>query len=78
MRKIGDYDPFFDFDLLSLLARHERKQFWPNISVIFNRMIALNIRKNQNTLAIKSSEKKGRWLTKLTFFFASIWKKANY
>jgi hypothetical protein len=35
---------------------------------IFKRATFLIFRKKRNTLAIRSSEKKGRWLRKLTFF----------
>jgi hypothetical protein len=42
---------------------------------IFKREIFLNIEKNRNTLAIKSAEKKGRWLTNFRFFLPHYGKK---
>jgi hypothetical protein len=41
---------------------------------IFKPKNFLNIGKNRITLTIKSADKKGRLLTELTFFFASLWK----
>jgi hypothetical protein len=50
----------------------------PKVVAIFKREIFLNIGKNRNSLAIKDAENKDHWFTNLTFFFASLWKKANY
>jgi hypothetical protein len=38
----------------------------------------LNIRKKRNSLAIMSLEEIMQMANKITFFFASLWKKANY
>jgi hypothetical protein len=59
-------------------AGAKKKVTIPEAMAIFEREIFLNIEKNRNTLAIKSAEKKGRWLTNFRYFFASLWKKANY
>jgi hypothetical protein len=76
MKKIGDYDPFYDFFIFSskrwLGAKNEITI--PKVLAIFKRENFLNIGKDRNTLAIKSAEKKCRLLTELTFFFASLWK----
>jgi hypothetical protein len=80
MKKIGDYDPFFDFFIFSSkrwLAT-KNKIIIPKVVAFFKRENFLNIGKNQNSIAIKSAEKKGRLLTEFTFFLASLWKKANY
>jgi hypothetical protein len=50
----------------------------PKVVTIFKREIYLNIGKTRNSLAIMDAEKKDHWFTNLTFFFASLWKKANY
>jgi hypothetical protein len=59
-------------------AGAKKKLTIPTAMAIFKRENFLNIGKNQNTLAIKVAEKKGRWLTNFRYFFASLWKKANY
>jgi hypothetical protein len=50
----------------------------PKVVAIFKRENFLNIGKNQNRLAIKGAEIKGDGITFFRFFFASLWKKANY
>jgi hypothetical protein len=59
------------------LGRRQKKFTTPEAIAIFKREIFLNIRKNRNSLTIKSAKKKDHWFTNLTFFFASLWKKAN-
>jgi hypothetical protein len=66
MKKIRRHDFFFDFDLLMLGMK--KIYLLAEISTIFNRMIALNIRKDRNSLAIKSVEKKYHWFTFFRFF----------
>jgi hypothetical protein len=80
MKKIGDYDPFFYFFMFQSKRWVGVKKNIPvpEAMAIFKREIFLNIGKKRNRLAIKGAEKKGRWLTTLTFYFASLWKKANY
>jgi hypothetical protein len=76
MKKIGDYDPFFDFFIFSSKRwlGTKKKITIPKVLAIFKRENFLNIGKDRNSLAIKSAEKKGRLLTELTLFFASLWK----
>jgi hypothetical protein len=76
MKKIGDYDLFFDFFMFQSKRwlGMKKKVTIPKVVAIFKREIFLNIGKNRNSLAIKGAEKKGRWLTNLTFVFASLWK----
>jgi hypothetical protein len=80
MKKIGDYDLFFDFFIFSSKRwlGTKKKITIPKVVAIFKRENFLNIRTNRNSLAIKGAEKKCRLLTELTFFCASLWKKANY
>jgi hypothetical protein len=80
MKKIGDYDLFFDFFMFQ--SKHwvgiKKKVEFPDAMAIFNLEIFLNIGKNRNSLAIKSAEKKRHELTIFRFYFASLCKKANY
>jgi hypothetical protein len=57
MKKIGDYDPFFDFFyfFFKTLARHQKKMAIPKVVTIFKQENFLNIGKDRNTLAIKSA-----------------------
>jgi hypothetical protein len=61
MKKIGDYDPFFDFVMFQLKrwVGVEKNIPVPEAMAIFKREIFLTIGRNRNTLAIKSAEKKG-------------------
>jgi hypothetical protein len=77
MNEIGYYDLFFDFFMF-------RSKRWvgvtknvtiPKLVAIFKRENFLNIGKNRNSLAIKSVEKKGSWLTNFRFFLPHYGKK---
>jgi hypothetical protein len=70
MKKIGDYDLFFDFFMFqsNRWVVVKKNSPVPESMAIFKREIFLNIGKNRNTLAIKVAEKKGRWLTNFCFF----------
>jgi hypothetical protein len=72
MKKIGDYDLFFDFFMFQSKpwVGVKKKSPVPGVVAIFRLVIFLNIGKNRNTLAIKVAEKKGRLLTNFRFFFA--------
>jgi hypothetical protein len=80
MNNIGYYDLFFDFFVFQLKrwAGAKKKVTIPEAMAIFEREIFLNIGKNRNCLAIKGAEIKGDGITFFRFFFASLWKKANY
>jgi hypothetical protein len=80
MNKIGDYDLFFDFFMFQpkRWVGVKKNSPVPGVVAIFKREIFLNIGKKRNTLAINVAEKKVRWLTNFRFFFASLWKKANF
>jgi hypothetical protein len=77
MNKIGCYDLFFDFFVFQSKrwAGAKKKVTISEAMAIFEGENFLNIGKKRNTLAIKSAEKKNRWLTNFRFFFASLWKK---
>jgi hypothetical protein len=74
MKKIGDYDLFFDFFMFQskLWVGIKKNVTIPKLVTIFKRENFLNIRKNCNR--IKGAEKKDHWLTNFRFF-ASLWKK---
>jgi hypothetical protein len=77
MKKIGDFDLFFDFFyfFFKTLARQQKKNhnYKSGGNLQAGKFIKYNIGKNQSTLAIKGAEKKGRLLTELTICFASLW-----
>jgi hypothetical protein len=79
MKKIRGHDLFFDFDLLSLMRLLGMKKIFllAENSAIFNRMIALNIRKDRNSLAIKGVEKKYHLFTFFRFDFCLIMEKSK-
>jgi hypothetical protein len=79
MNKIGDYDLFFDFFMFQSKRwlGLKKKVTISKTVAIFKREIFLNIGKNRNSLAIMGAEKKGRWLTNLTFFLPH-YGNANY
>jgi hypothetical protein len=81
MKKIRDYDPFFDFFyfFFKTLARHQKKNHNPKSvgNVQAGKFLKYWNGKDRNTLAIKSAEKKGRLLTELTFFLPH-YGNANY
>jgi hypothetical protein len=56
----------------------KKKVALPKAMVILNLEFFLNIGKNQNRLAIKSSEKKDHCLTFFCFFLPHYGKKPNY
>jgi hypothetical protein len=76
MKEIGEYDPFFDFFMFQSKrwVGVKKNVTIPKLVAIFKREIFLNIGRNRKTLASKSAEKKGRWLTHFRFFFASLCK----
>jgi hypothetical protein len=77
MKKIGDYDTFFDFFIFSSKRwlGAKKKITISKVTALFKRENFLNIGRNRNTLAIK--KKKGRLLTELTFFLPH-YGNANY
>jgi hypothetical protein len=74
MKKIGEYDLFFDFFMFQSKRwlGMKKKVTIPKVVAIFKRENFLNIGKNRNSLAIRNPEKKDHWFKNLTFFFASF------
>jgi hypothetical protein len=75
MKKIGDYDPFFDFFMFQRSVGVIKNIPVLEAMAIFEREIFLNIGKKRNRLAIKGAEIKGDGITFFRFFLPHYGKK---
>jgi hypothetical protein len=80
MKKLGDYDPFFDFFMFQSKrwVAVKKNVTIPKLVEIFKQEIFLIIRKNRNSLDIKGAEKKRPWVNIFSSFFLPYYGNANY